>query len=186
MSVGVALLVAALASPDSPTQAGRDKVLAAWGPTIVDVRASKQLSPDERASLEALGAEYTAEGFTLYVILVDSVGARFSIGDLTSEVRGATDCSLDCVYLSAHRHSLHSSTNWHSYKESRALARDLLDDYRRAPIPTLVRYGRQLMEEGRRRTRHRRLMLAVAAAALCGLAGVLARARFRQGSSRSL
>ena len=184
MSPALALLVGSVvAAADAPPKPVLDQVLAAWGPQVVDVRQSRQLTDGERATLAELGAEYESAGFELYVVLVDAVGPRFSLGDLTNDIRSATRCRPDCVYLTAHSGTLHSSSDWYSYKEARVLATELHADYVRAPIATLVRYGRELMEEGRRRTRHRRLMLAVAAAALCGLAGVLARARFRSSGS---
>lgn len=180
MRLGVTLLVAVLAtSADRPRQPGLDQVLEAWGPSVLDVRATSQLSDAERAALDGLVEEFREAGFDLFVVLVDTGGPQFSLGELTSQLRAARGCWPDCVYLTAHRVTLHSSSNWYSYRQARALAMRLQPAYDAAPIQALVSYGQELLKEGRSRTRHRQLMLAGAAVALCGLGGVLLRARRR-------
>jgi hypothetical protein len=136
------------------------------------------MSGEDLARLIALVRGYRDSGLDVRVALVDS-GPTFSVADFTDRLRWATQCDRDCALLTGTNGGPHVYTRWLTYGAGRRAARKLRDEYKRDPVAALGSLCETLMEERRRRIRHRQRMLAVAAASLLGLFALLCRARAR-------
>ena len=143
---------------------------------VIEYRRRRTLATNDRTRLDATVARFDASGYRLRVVLVDA-GATFSLGDFTTRAWRHLRPGPDDVLVVASSTGVHGKAPWTTYAEVRRIVAQHTSGSSTDNIERLAEY---ILSEGHARTRHRRIMLSLAAAASLGFVGVGARALARR------
>lgn len=176
----VVLLLAGLvaAEPSYHEQALR-RLTGAPRSGVADLRRQGRLAARDRERLAEVVESYRKADLGLRIVLVDA-GPSFSLGDFTTRAWRLLGGGAQEVLIVTSSTGVHAQAPWTSYGEARRLARSLRGRFDADPVDAISALAERVLEDARRRARHRRIMVGVAALAGLGLAGVVGAALRRR------
>ena len=176
--MGTLALVALAAAPGYHEEV-MAKVLSSPAAGVQDHRRGAAFDEATLGHLETLVEQFDDAGYRLRVVLLDA-GPRFSLGDFATSAWRRGGAGLSDVLIVATSTGVHAQAQFVTYSDARRLARQARAAYRRDAVAGILAFGNRILDEGRRRIRHRTLMVWLALLAALAMLSVFARAWWRR------